>query len=299
MPAKTILVVVDPSAEQPHVLERAGWLAERAGADVELFACDYDANVETGPVASVWVAEPGIRERKLLERRQQLESLADVLRARGIAVTVDAAWDFPVAEAIVRKVAASQPWVVAKDTEHHSVIQRTLLSNTDWLLIRNCPAPLWLVKPRAIAARPLIMAAVDPVHEHDKPAELDDAILRFAKALATGTDGTLEVVHAFALPMDLELPPDARELVLREHREAMTAFIKTHDIPKDSVRLIEGRAVESLRRAAVEHNADFIVMGAIARRGLSRLFIGSTAERVLDKLPCDLVIVKPANFAPP
>jgi len=137
------------------------------------------------------------------------------------------------------------------------------------------------------------------VHEHDKPAELDDAIFRFAKALATGTDGTLEVVHAFALPMDLELPPDARELVLREHREAMTAFIKTHDIPKDSVRLIEGRAVESLRRAAVEHNADFIVMGAIARRGLSRLFIGSTAERVLDKLPCDLVIVKPANFAPP
>jgi universal stress protein E len=39
-------------------------------------------------------------------------------------------------------------------------------------------------------------------------------------------------------------------------------------------------------------------MGAIARRGLSRLFIGSTAERVLDKLPCDLVIVKPAGFAP-
>jgi universal stress protein E len=40
-------------------------------------------------------------------------------------------------------------------------------------------------------------------------------------------------------------------------------------------------------------------MGVIARRGFDRLFIGSTAERVLDRLPCDLFIVKPAGFKPP
>ena len=41
------------------------------------------------------------------------------------------------------------------------------------------------------------------------------------------------------------------------------------------------------------------VMRAIARRGLGRPYIGSTAERVLDKLPCDLVIIKPATFEVP
>ena len=40
-------------------------------------------------------------------------------------------------------------------------------------------------------------------------------------------------------------------------------------------------------------------MGAVSRRGLQRTFIGSTAEKVLDHLPCDLLIVKPGEtFSP-
>lgn len=295
MAEKTILVVVEAAAQRSAAIERAAWLAERSGAAVELFACDYDSTVETGLGASVWLAEPGIRERRLLELRARLDALAQPLRERDLAVSVDAGWDFPFDAAIVRKVAAREPWIVAKDTEHPNLLQRTLLTNTDWHLIRHCPAPLWLVKPRPIAAAPLTIAAIDPVHMHDKPAALDDAIVRFATAFARGSGGTLEVLHAFALPMDLPLPADARELIVREHREALAAFVGKHGIAKDAVRLLEGRAEECLQRAAAERGADFIVMGAVARRGLGRLFIGSTAERVLDKLPCDLIIIKPRS----
>ena len=38
-------------------------------------------------------------------------------------------------------------------------------------------------------------------------------------------------------------------------------------------------------------------MGAVSRSALERLFIGSTAEAVSDKLSCDVLIVKPAGFA--
>jgi universal stress protein E len=38
-------------------------------------------------------------------------------------------------------------------------------------------------------------------------------------------------------------------------------------------------------------------MGAIARSGLRRALIGSTAERVLESLPCDVLVVKPQDFA--
>jgi universal stress protein E len=41
-----------------------------------------------------------------------------------------------------------------------------------------------------------------------------------------------------------------------------------------------------------------MVMGAVSRSGLDRIFLGSTAERVLDRLPCDLLIVKPKGFQP-
>jgi len=45
--------------------------------------------------------------------------------------------------------------------------------------------------------------------------------------------------------------------------------------------------------------ARVVVMGAVSRSGLKRLFIGNTAERVLDRLPCDVLIVKPRGFRSP
>jgi nucleotide-binding universal stress UspA family protein len=36
-------------------------------------------------------------------------------------------------------------------------------------------------------------------------------------------------------------------------------------------------------------------MGALARWGLKRAVIGSTAERVLDQLPCDILLVRLAS----
>jgi hypothetical protein len=39
--------------------------------------------------------------------------------------------------------------------------------------------------------------------------------------------------------------------------------------------------------------AQMVVMGAIARSRVDRLFLGSTAEQVLDALPCDVLMVKP------
>jgi universal stress protein E len=44
---------------------------------------------------------------------------------------------------------------------------------------------------------------------------------------------------------------------------------------------------------ARDRNADLVVMGAVARWSLQRAVIGSTAEKVLDHLPCDILIVRP------
>jgi universal stress protein E len=297
---KTILVVVDPHTEDEQpVLKRAAWLAERTGAALELFACDYDAEIDAGRIATVWIPEPGAREQLLLRHRRRLETFATPLRGRGLKVTVDAAWDYPLDEAVVRHVAAKQPWLVAKDTHHHNVLQRTLLSNVDWNLIRDCPAPLLLVKPREIAERPTVLAAIDPVHEHDKPAQLDDAIYKFGADLCARIGGTLHLVHAVATPLGVELPPNVRALVAAEHRRALESFLTTHPVPGPQVHAIEGLAHQCLQQAATDQGADFLVMGAVARRGIKKVLIGSTAARVLDRLPCDLLIIKPATFIVP
>jgi universal stress protein E len=300
MRENTILVVVDltAGAHQP-ALARAAWLATQAGARLELFACDYDPDLDPGHVTTVWKTDAGPRERLLLQRRSQLEELAAPLRKQGLKVTVDVVWDHPFERAIVKKAAAHDYWLVAKDTHHHNLIQRTLLTNVDWHLVRECPVPLLLVKDRALAAEPHVLAAVDPVNEHDKPAALDDRIFTFAADLARVLRGHLHVMHAYSTPMGAELPPDVVKIIAQEHRAAMAKFLDTHPVLGGRSHLYEGLSHDSLQKAATEHGADFLVMGAVARRGLKRLFIGSTAERVLDRLPCDLVIIKPLEFEVP
>ena len=55
----------------------------------------------------------------------------------------------------------------------------------------------------------------------------------------------------------------------------------------------------AIPHVAKKVGADVLVMGAVSRSGLQRLFIGNIAEQVLDSLPCDVLIVKPANFKSP
>jgi hypothetical protein len=37
-------------------------------------------------------------------------------------------------------------------------------------------------------------------------------------------------------------------------------------------------------------------MGSVARTGLKALLIGNSAERILDALDCDVLVVKPRGF---
>jgi universal stress protein E len=300
MPSKRILVVVDPRTDEDQpVLHRAAWLAKRTGSELELFACDYDADIDAGRIASVWIPELGTREHLLQRHHRHLEIFATALRGQGLKVTVDVAWDWPPAEAIVRRAAADRPWLVAKDTPHHNLMQRTVLTNGDWQLIRECPVPLLLVKAREIADKPIVLAAVDPLHPHDQPAALDDAIYKFAATLSGSTGGTLHLAHASAPPMGVQLPEKVQALVAAEHQKAMAEFVETHPVPADNVHIVHGLPRDCLQYLAKERQADFMVMGAIARRGIKKVLIGSTAARVLDRLPCDLVIIKPAEFVPP
>lgn len=295
--ARTIMVVVDPRTVEPQpVIERAAWLAARVGAWIELFACDFDADVDRGLTGTL-LPSPGVKQTVLETHRQRLEALAEPLRRRGLAVTVDVRWDYPLGEAILRKAADAQPWLVAKDTFHNNLLQRTLLSNVDWELIRDCPVPLLLTKPRALGEPPKVMVAVDPLKEHDKPEQLDDKLFEFGKELASSLAGELHLVHAVTTPLGLDLPPEAMALIDKENAAAMSEFLAKHDVPPGNVHVLRGLAHDCLQRAAIDTNADFMVMGAVVRRGLRRL-IGSTAARALDRLPCDLIIIKPASPAP-
>jgi universal stress protein E len=303
---KRVLVVVDPTATSHPAVERAVWLARHAQPRVELFISDYAPQL--ADPRSHGVAARDARAALIERHRTRLEQIAESLRKVGLAVEIDARWDYPLHDSIVRKALDSAADLVIKDTHYHSVLKRSIFSNTDWNLIRNCPAPLWLVKPRSPGQRPCFVAAVDPLHARDKPAELDNRILATAKELAATLDGEVHLFHAFdvaaalAVSMDVTTMPIALPVneiadgIRAEHTEAVERLRKQHGVPSERTHVHQGSTRQLLLALTEQLRADAVVMGALSRSGVKGLFLGNTAEDVLDRLHCDLIIIKPAGF---
>ncbi len=237
--------------------------------------------------------------------------LAEPLRESGLVVNTTSTWDHPLYEGIVRHAIACDADIVFKDTHHHSAVSRALLTNTDWNLIRICPVPLWLVKPQDISDKPTFVAAIDPLHEHDKPAALDDEILVITKALADASDAEVHAFHAYDpritvatatanAYIPVSLPFDEIEKQMHEqHEKRFNEVVNFHDIDAKRSHLVAGVTHEELPEVSKSVGADLVVMGAVSRNRWKRLFIGATAERTLEHLPCDLLIVKPDWFQTP
>jgi universal stress protein E len=304
---KKILIVIDPTALKQPALERVARLPRPLNAQLKLVICDYEPNLGIGlKLAPAAVASA--RSSLILQHEKALGALANRLRKEGLDVLTDVRWDYPLHEAIIRAASEWGADLVVKDTHHHSVLKRSIFSNTDWNLIRDCPTQLLLVKPRAIGHVPVVVAAVDPLHPRDKTASLDDRIVRSAQELAAMVGGHTLLLHGFditpiiassaaAMMMATALPiGDITAEMERHHTEAVRSLAHAHGIPNERVHVLQGGIRDLLLGATDRLHADVIVMGAVSRSALERLFIGSTAEAVLDKLACDVLIVKPESF---
>jgi universal stress protein E len=300
-----ILVIVDPTAGEHPAVTKGALLAEKFDARLELFICDTQASREARLAASA-LAQPA--QPPVVDLKTKLEVLAGPLRERGLDVTTEATWSDPLHEALLDRTRRTTAELVIKDTHHHTLAQRTFLTNTDWQLIRGCPVPLLLTKPRAWPSAPRIVAAVDPGHVNDKPVLLDRCILEEAAAVSQRLGGELHVVHVYlpmaivatataVPPMAAAVSPEALEQERKSRLKEVSALVSDYKVAAKNIHLEIGGPGEALPRAARDIDADIVVMGAISRSGLKRIFIGSTAEDVLEHLPCDALIVKTPNFA--
>jgi len=305
-----ILVVVDPYAEDHPAVDRAIDLAKRSGMGIDLFSCYYESPLAS-EVAAVFLPYTDNCEATLRQQLTLLLDLAQPYEKENVDINIKAVWDSPAHEGIVREVLRSTPRFVMKETHYHSVISRALFSNTDWQLIRYCPAPLWLVKSDGDLSEPTIMTAVDPSDVVDQAASLDTLILSEAFDLSTRLGGTVHVVHAFDVAPDIAAASTSIvsisainvEAIIEKakaiHSAALAELTTRFTIPDNQVHMQDGKAADLLPYMARDLSANVVVMGAVNRGRLEQAVIGSTAERVLDHLPCDVLIIKPARFCSP
>jgi len=305
MPAiKRILVAVKELNGKPlPAVLKGAQLARAYGAQLELFHglttqlySDYDLAGERGLVS----LEQDLRQKA----RRRLEAIADRLRVHSIKVTISAEWDYPAHEAIIRRAQAIKADLIVASLHAGRHRMPWLLRLTDWELVRLSPVPVLLVKNPHPYRHPAVLAAIDPSHAHEKPLQLDKEILRVGKTLAAALRGTSHAAHAYArFPMSLQ--PEGitagtlEAMEIQAERAAkirLSRAVKSVRIARSRQYLIARPPIDAIAEAAKKSGSAIVVVGAISRSGYKRLLIGNTAERILDELPCDIMVIKPAKF---
>jgi universal stress protein A len=95
---------------------------------------------------------------------------------------------------------------------------------------------------------------------------------------------TPEVVVAESGILNVRLREEAKKELSDWRKEIPHAAVKTA--------IYDGIPFREIVRAADERNTDLIILGTQGRTGLSHLFIGSTAERVVRHAPCPVMVVR-------
>ncbi|TBU89707.1 universal stress protein [Phytopseudomonas dryadis] len=297
MQLEQLLVVIDANQPSHPALERAAWLARRTSASLHVLLVEYSAALDGSLLENS--LQNKAREALLEQRGKWLQDLLTPLRDEGLPLQQDVRWGKRLHETVLEKVAELQPDLVLKSAAHNNLLRRLLLTDSCWQLMRHCPAPLWLVHHAEWRGHNLC-TAVDPLHQDDKPAALDHHLIQTAQGLATTLDLHADYVHCHAplpraLLSNVELLADYQQYIADEaaqHHQAFERLIRQYDIAADAAHLLEGAPENVLPRFVRKQEIDLLVMGCIARGRLDTILIGHTAERLLESVDCDLLVVK-------
>jgi universal stress protein E len=253
------------------------------------------------PNGTLQITERDIKVRCL----NQLQKTAKRMQRLGIDVAAVAEWDFPSYEAIVRRARYTGADLIVADLHAGTHMAAGLLHIADWQLLRLSPIPVLLVKRRGRYREPVVIAALDPTHTREKPATLDNEILTAASTVADTLHGSLHALHAYIPAPPSIWPIDSAGAAALSSLQAQTAqkakhtldrTLRSTNIPPARRHLVGRHPIDAIGQTARQLRASIVVMGAVSRSGLKGLFIGNTAEQVLDQLACDLLVVKPASF---
>jgi universal stress protein E len=210
-------------------------------------------------------------------------------------ITLQAAWAKDIAAWVVRTAVRKDFDLVVKSV--HPTKSRTH-TPTDWHLLRDCPVPVLLTSGRRWSKKPVILATLD-LNRHDRAhEELNRKVLEAAVEMARVYDGVVHCVYAIEVSrvladLDIINPRKLAKEARARSSIVLKPLVAPYKIPASRVHMPIGKVGPAVNGLAKKLNADLLVMGTTARRGLKGLVIGNSAERVLAGSTRDILGLKP------
>jgi universal stress protein E len=298
---RILVAVKDPAVRSSPAIVKGAQLARALHAELVLF---HAISAPACLNADISLLGNGLVDVETCAREDCHKRLAAIARRlrNGIAkVTISAECDYPIYEAVLRESTRIRADLIVAERHAGWHSPRGLLHLTDWELLRLSRVPVLLVQRGGEYRHPAIVGAVDPGRRDSKPLQLDRNILLLGSRMAAALHGQLHAVHAYVpVPVDAYAHGTTKEAVTRIQAETannatrrLRHLARSVKLGKARLHVLGRHAPDAIEQVAAETRASIVVMGVISRQRVAHLLFGSTAERVLDHLSCDLLVVKP------
>ncbi|MGI9508253.1 MAG: universal stress protein [Geminicoccaceae bacterium] len=277
-----ILVASDLTAYSDRAFDRAVLLAEENDAALRLLHA-IDPNVL--PESYV--------QRNINEAKRDLEhEVQDSGIDKRLSVSV-AVGRGDTDKVVVDEARSMQADLIVMGLSHDTALTSIIRGTTIDKVVRSAPCPIVVVKTRARRAYKKIAMAID-LAEPSRQA-LDVALHAFP-------EGEFTIIHVDETgpgDRDGETTDDPKEIERRHQIEDLVTarFAAAGRDGLGSINgptlIVEGgKASKALQKHVAELAPDLVVLGTHGRTGVSKLFLGSVAETLLDVLSQDVLVAR-------
>jgi nucleotide-binding universal stress UspA family protein len=184
--------------------------------------------------------------------------------------------------------------LIAMGTHGRTGLRRLLTGSIAAAVLGQAHCPVLAL--RSVSGRAEYKAGEIRVIVHPTDfSQVSEAACGVARSLARDHGARLVILHVAPLDIYLEgrfaadLDPADRGRALDEMRKRLDGPELKYPV---ETLLTRGREAEAIRQVAQDVACDLIVMGTHQRTGLGRLLMGSTAESVLSRADCPVLVVK-------
>lgn len=237
-------------------------------------------------------------------KKSWLEALVEPLKSEGYQIETGVHAYGKLHEAIIANAVDFSADYVFKPLRHHSGLQRLMYTSTDWNLVRFCPCPMLLVGEKSAVRHKPVLASLDLESSDSEHKVLNADVLARSKALAGLIESEVHIVNAYNMvsigsadssleQLKYEAVQGARDEYLKRGQEIASAEGIEH------VHVQEGTPEMVVNDVADQIDAGIVVLGTIARSGVAGMFIGNTAESVMEGASADVFVVKHRDFVSP
>ena len=293
-----ILIVIDPEESNYTALERIKEIPATADVDYKV-----DLYFNAAPVTARRANLNSLRE-SIAANQAAVDKLVAPYKDMGYRITTSVIQIHRLYEDIIKSARDYKADFVFKSVRQHAPLKRMFYTSTDWNLIRMCPTALLLVRDQGTVRGKPVISAVNIDDEDPEHQELNRIVLAQANALAEVLGAKVHLIYAYgpavvmgdgADPMAYQIAKDKHDAEFKKAK----ALASANNVLATNTKLREGTPATIVTEYGEEISAGIIVLGTVARSGASGLFIGNTAESMLEKTHRDMFVIKLESFVSP